>query len=410
MRTYSVAAWALLSSSAAPRAVAQCMELAEGFGASGVQSTVLTGIVIASAVYDDGSGARLYVGGYIDVAGDVRASGIASWNGASWSSLDGGVSGSSRRVYALHTFDDGSCPALYVGGSFHAAGANPAQNVARWTASGWTPLDGIEAQGFVYDFEVFDDGSGPALYAGGLFGTVAGQVCRGLARWNGTTWTPVGAGAGGQVFELQTFDDGAGAKLYIGGNFTLSQQAAGNYFAWWDGTQFGNSGAGFDYVVRAMAVYDDGGGAALYVGGSFNTANGASLPRLATWNGSSWSSAGNVHGAHIEDLLEFDDGSGAKLYAAGSAGGVTPAILGPYLQVLDNGGWSELGGGTHPYGELFTLEEFDGGSGAKLHLGGRIQSAGGVHTDGIAAWNGAQFEALGAGDVAAVRRTVVRPA
>ncbi len=42
--------------------------------------------------------------------------------------------------------------------------------------------------GGVLSLAEFDDGSGPALYAGGYFSAVNGLPARHLARWDGTTW------------------------------------------------------------------------------------------------------------------------------------------------------------------------------------------------------------------------------
>jgi hypothetical protein len=45
---------------------------------------VNTGIE-SMAVWDDGSGPALYVGGFFKIAGNTLANGIAKWNGTEWS-------------------------------------------------------------------------------------------------------------------------------------------------------------------------------------------------------------------------------------------------------------------------------------------------------------------------------------
>ena len=47
----------------------------------------------------------------------------------------------------------------------------------------------------VYALAVFDDGSGPLLYAGGNFG-IAGMPQTFVARWNGTAWSSLGGPTG----------------------------------------------------------------------------------------------------------------------------------------------------------------------------------------------------------------------
>ena len=44
---------------------------------------------------------------------------------------------------------------------------------------------------------VFDDGSGPALYAGGAFTTAGGVAANHIAKWNGSSWSALGSGMNG---------------------------------------------------------------------------------------------------------------------------------------------------------------------------------------------------------------------
>ncbi|TVQ59563.1 MAG: hypothetical protein EA379_10555, partial [Phycisphaerales bacterium] len=74
-------------------------------------------------------------------------------------------------------------------------------------------------------FAVFDDGDGPALYAGGLFFNAGGVNTMNIARWRNEAWSSLGSGLLGHfVYALASFDDrsGAGPALYVGGSFTNS--------------------------------------------------------------------------------------------------------------------------------------------------------------------------------------------
>ncbi len=150
----------------------------------------LDGTVRAFAVYDDGSGSRLYVGGDFGTAGDRVVNYIARWDGTSWSPLGGpgGVVGASSNVNALAVY----AGALYVGGGFTTAGGLAASHVARWDATGWSTVDGIDGQ--VNALIDHDDGSGSKLYAGGAFSHAGGESVGNIARWNGTSWETVGSG------------------------------------------------------------------------------------------------------------------------------------------------------------------------------------------------------------------------
>src|SRR5690606_2012417 len=107
-------------------------------------------------------------------------------------------------------FDDGSGvgPALYAGGYFTTVGGITANNIARWDGSSWSPL-GSGMNNSVYALTVFDDGSGtgPALYAGGAFTTAGGVTVNRIAKWDGSSWSPLGSGMSGSVRALTVFDD-----------------------------------------------------------------------------------------------------------------------------------------------------------------------------------------------------------
>jgi hypothetical protein len=118
-------------------------------------------------------------------------------------------------------FDDGSGPALYASGSFTTAGGMPASRVAKWDGASWSTLDsGLDHVSS--SLAVFDDGSGPALYAGGEFSTAGGLAASRIARWNGSSWSALGSGVNSYVYALTAFDDGEGDALHAGGVFSAS--------------------------------------------------------------------------------------------------------------------------------------------------------------------------------------------
>jgi len=92
----------------------------------GFHVTDLDNEVLSMAVFDDGTGPNLYVGGYFEAANDVVVNGIARWDGETWSALSGpsgtGMGDHDNEVFALAVFDDGLGPALYAGGYFQTAG------------------------------------------------------------------------------------------------------------------------------------------------------------------------------------------------------------------------------------------------------------------------------------------------
>ncbi len=123
-------------------------------------------------------------------------------------------------VEALAVWDDGSGEALYVGGGFTTAGGQVVNRIARWDGLNWSPL-GSGCDNFVSSIVPFDDGSGPALFVGGYFATAGGIASRGIAKWTGSEWVGLGGIGGdlGGVYSLLVHDDGSGPKLYAGGYF-----------------------------------------------------------------------------------------------------------------------------------------------------------------------------------------------
>ena len=82
---------------------------------------------------------------------------------------------------------------VYAGGTFTSAGGNPANYVAKWNGSTWSPLgSGVSAVSFAsYQVPVSSLAvSGSDVYAGGAF-TTAGEVpANRIAKWNGSNWSP----------------------------------------------------------------------------------------------------------------------------------------------------------------------------------------------------------------------------
>jgi len=277
--------------------------------------------VYALTVFDDGTGPALYAGGVFTTAGDIAASNIARWDGTSWSSLESGVSGSAGFVGSLAVFDDGTGPALYAGGRFDTAGDVTVSNIARWDGTSWTPLGAGVNRG-VRALTVFDDGTGRALYAGGDFDTAGDVTASSIARWDGTAWSPLGSGMGigfGQPFvrALTVFDDGTAPALYAGGVFTTAGDVAASSIARWDGTSWSALESGVIGTVAALVVFDDGAGPALYAGGNFNSAGNVATNDIARWDGEAWHDLGIGTSGWIGAIAVHSGGMGTGLFAGG---------------------------------------------------------------------------------------------
>jgi trimeric autotransporter adhesin len=353
----------------------------------------MNGSVLALAEWDDGGGPALYAGGSFNLAGGLTAKRIAKWDGLHWSPVGGGVDGGMSEVQALAVFDDGSGPALHAGGNFTGAGGvTMARHVAKWDGTSWWHLDGGMNER-VHALTVFDDGTGPALYAGGAF-TLAGGVPVGrIAKWDSSGWSPLGGGTSLPVRALCTFDDGSGPALFAGGEFLVAGGLVSNYLARWDGASWSALGSGLDGKVNAFVAFDDGSGEALYAGGTFTHVNGLPLKYVARWDGTSWSALGGGLSNEVLTLAVFDDGGGPALYAGGkflNAGGVPEADR---VARWDGTSWSALGIGMNTW--VYALASFDDGTGPALYAGGLFTQAGGGTAHGAARWDGSAWSPLG---------------
>src|SRR5262249_48595857 len=125
----------------------------------------------------------LYVGGAFSRAGSVGTNTISRWDGTARQAGSGGVGlaqgGRPPSIEAMAVYDDGRGQALYVGGILDEVGGVPVRNIARWDGTAWSALgDGVgsDVNDRVLSMAVFDDGAGPALFVGGEFADAGGAA------------------------------------------------------------------------------------------------------------------------------------------------------------------------------------------------------------------------------------------
>jgi hypothetical protein len=272
------------------------------------------GVVAALAAYAEGPGPSLYAGG-----GSLNPGMVLRWDGNTWSGVGGGLGFNTFTIcgdvttFAVLKIPPDQAPALYVGGCFGTVGnpAVPGSGIAKWDGTTWSTLNGgLWSTDFadVYGIAAFDDGSGDgaALYVGGYF-EYTGQSYLGnfvsthgcLMKWQNGAWSipsPTGATTPTDIAVrgVHVFDDGQGSKLYIHGDFSTIGGQSAAHIATWNGANFATLGSGLTnapnpvyHGANAFATFDDGsgGGPDLYIGGSFNHAGGLATQSLARWLG-----------------------------------------------------------------------------------------------------------------------------
>lgn len=278
------------------------------------------------------SGTDLYVGGAFPLVGGMPDENIASWDGAAWSDVTGpDGTGLNDFVEALRVYDDGTGPILYAGGRFDTADGSAADGLALWDGIGWSPMHGASFSGVTTGLVVYDDGTGPGLYiSGNDLEVEGGPAPSNPIRWNGATWATVlgedGFGLLGDVGATAVFDDGQGEALYMVRDDPACDGSTNGRIARWDGVSCTVVPGEFEQYadLKTLLAVDVGDGPRLYVGGQFTTIDGAVMNSIAAWDGDVWSPLAGDGGVGIDgttsDLTAFDDGHGPALFAVGHFG------------------------------------------------------------------------------------------
>jgi hypothetical protein len=211
-------------------------------------------------------GGSLYAGGQFTVINGVPANNIASWNGTLWSPLGGGTS---NYVFALTVYNG----QLVAGGNFNSAGGISADNIAMWNGTKWDSI-GHGLNGTVNALTTYNGN----LYAGGTFDSAGGIAANNIAEWNGTKWLPLGAGITGNTNGVLAFTV-YNNNLIVGGGFDSAGGKPAHSIAQWNGTAWDTIGQGVNGIVRALTVYDG----FLCVAGNFDSAGGKPITDIAGW-------------------------------------------------------------------------------------------------------------------------------
>ncbi len=328
-----------------------------------------------------------------------------------WSEVGGGITlGFLPVIYQSLVWDDGTGEGIYFSGLFELAGQVPVQNIAKWNGSRWASLGGGITRGAAPAIAVcmttHDDGSGEALYVGGLFTSAGGAPATTyIARWNGSEWSSVGGGMNANVWDMVEWDDdGPGPnppRLYATGEFTFAGGVSASRAAVWDGTSWSPLGTGLDFGSQTfLAGYtierlEQG----VLIGGIFGLAGGIPVKGLALWNGTGWEGFGPIidnpgFNTSIGDIIIFDGGQGPQVHVTGSfisSEGTTLNRIARY----DGQRWQPLGTGLVGGGSSFAV--WDGVGGHSLWVGGTFTSAGGGNSPKLARWDGQQWHDVGAG-------------
>ncbi|MBL9032003.1 MAG: hypothetical protein JNM80_09890 [Phycisphaerae bacterium] len=220
---------------------------------------------------------------------------VARWTGGNWEVI--GAASGGHSVVTLIPFDDGHGLSLYAFGDFTAMNGISARGFARWDGQQWhAPYPGlVTRQSSDFNCVTFDDGSGPALYCANGGGWINGQEPGFLNKWDGQTWSIIPSiivppKTLTTINGIAVFDDGRAPALYITGGWGNVQGVAASGIARFDGTTWEPLGAGIPYPQHGprpnslQVMHDPRRGPSLFVGAT--RAGGGIVPKYAQWVGS----------------------------------------------------------------------------------------------------------------------------
>jgi len=298
---------------------------------------------------------------------------------------DQGVRGIDGTVYAAIEWPlataEGIRPVLIAGGTFAWAGHRAVQNLAYWDGE-WRAF-GIGTAGPFAAIRALCIYRGE-LIAAGKFTSIDGTPANSIARWDGLSWHPLGAGIDDIVYSLCVLED----TLYVSGTFSSAGGSAANNIASWNGEEWSALGDGLSIhntvtpEIRALVEYEG----KLFAAGTFTRSGASVISSYASWDGSAWKQELSPGAVHV--LRVYKD----RLYAGiDSAGGTSPGI-----RMWNGSAWVNPGGGvfqTAGSPAVYALAEYEG----RLAVAGTFTQAGSLVTASVALWDGAQWSALGQG-------------
>jgi len=311
-------------------------------------------LVQALAVTDRG----IVAAGRIDFAGTPGAwrscQGFAIWNGSEWSPL-GQDDWTFIDPYDLVVHQG----ELYAIGSFSSPSVGGP--VLKLTDAGWTAVRGGSFPPPNLDRGVSALG---ALFVAG--GVDPNDGFHGIARWDGSSWAPVGGGVtrGNYIDAMVQL----GSELVVAGRFSeVGGVPCQNVAAWNPETGWHALGAGLSGIggVSSLAARDG----VLYASSDCGLSGGdpVSSSGIMRWRAGHWES--------LQPPF-------ATAYRLGWFRGRLVASTRGTLAMLDADGttWHRLGSGTN--GAVLDMVE----SGSSLFVGGMFSRAGATSSYGIAEW------------------------
>jgi hypothetical protein len=272
---------------------------------------------------------------------------------------------------------------VVVGGVFASFGGVPANNLARWNGSVWSPL-GLGVDGPVRSLAAAPNGD---LIVSGSFANAGGAPANHVARWDGQAWSTLGGGLPSQVNSIAVGTNGdimvcpagiTGASRFDGTNWTSVQFPTANAFpltvAALTNGDFAFGGIFFNMPTQVGMVLYSGGvvtavaGAMSVVQRLFLADDGSVFaygPGLRRWDGTTWSTLPNPPGTNIGQLPN------GELISCGNTAAIGGSLASCVFR-LRSTGWESFGEVQGGIASVVTASGY-----GDLFLAGTMQTAAG---------------------------------
>ncbi len=168
-----------------------------------------TGIIFESKVIDN----KLYLAGGIYLIDEQPTHGLAIFDGVNFYSIDGGHSNSSHRFDDIEKFQD----EIYVVGKYVKSGDENDDwtNLAKISGDSLVGVHeeftGSFFQLWLYELQVYQN----ELFIGGVFNTSQGFTDNGIQSFDGVDMHEVGGGVNAPILDMKVYE----GELYVAGKF-----------------------------------------------------------------------------------------------------------------------------------------------------------------------------------------------
>ncbi|MBD3401696.1 T9SS type A sorting domain-containing protein [candidate division GN15 bacterium] len=325
---------------------------------------------VAADVGVDDEG-NFYVVGAFSHAGGTLANHVAKWDGTRWSALGDGLEGPAQQVAV-----DGDT--VYVARNNGSDSGVTFVQMTMWDGSQWSDIGSGQIRGSVVEMAL--DTLGNLIVVGQRLDTAGASSTNGILVWDGMQWSNLGGTltvATGSPRVWDIYVDSLTNDLYICGRFIeVGGELCLGVARWdgmfWHGLGTAKTGDGTPHVIERSPEGE------LIITGSIERPEFVTRYRDSIWV----SYAGGIATQWKTQLLTV----GCHVYLTGeplvAVGTEEDPIFVNNIARWDGLAWDSLGGGTA--GDVYSIAAH----GNQLAVAGNFLFAGGHRTNDFAIWNG----------------------